>query len=457
MSEPGHSVEVESPRGERGRGRDSRGPGIRARVEAAIDRLEERAADGGRKRERALWYTVRLSGQLVRQWARDRCPQQAASLAFQTILSLVPGLAVALAAMRATGNIDAESSFIQFLSELYIPVDADAIASQLSAWSENVTFESLGLVGLFTVVVLAFIMFNSLEKIMNHIWRVERRRRLPHKFVVFYATSTIGPALIGVGHYNAARLGLTSGLVGGVLSFAVSFTALFLANFFIPAIRVRIKPALLGALVTTILFESAKAAFGYYVSSYGFERYAGIYGAVATVPLFLVWIYWSWLILLLGAEVAHAAQNFHLLERVDRRGRLSFENEILSRVNGPVAARLMASVCGAYLRGEKTLSRNAVATQLDLDDDVLVRLIDRLVEADLLLVVEGTSSGLIPARPPSEITLREVLAVFRSEDTSSSAVGRGATFLDEILRKIEGETDRLAADLTMADLVERAP
>ena len=428
---------------------------FRERFEAAVDRLEERAADGGRRRERALWYLVRLSAQLFRQWARDRCPQQAASLAFQTILSLVPGLAVGLAAMRATGNIDAESSFIQFLSEIYIPVDADVIARQLTVWSENVTFESLGLVGLFTVVVLAFIMFNSVEKIMNHIWRVERRRRLPHKFVVFYATATIGPALVGIGHYNAARLGLTSGLVGGVLSFAVSFTALFLVNFFIPAIRVRVKPAMLGALVTTILFESAKAAFSYYVASYGFERYAGIYGAVAVVPLFLVWIYWSWLILLLGAEVAHAAQNFHLLERSDRRGRLSFENEILSRVNGPVAARLMAAVCGAYLRGEKTLSRNTAATQLDLDDDVLTRLTDRLVSADLLLVVEGRSSGLIPARPPSEITLREVLTVFRSEDTTSTDVARGATYLDEILRKIEGETDRLAADLTMADLVER--
>lgn len=429
--------------------------GLRARFDAAIDRLEERAAEGGRRRERALWYAVRLSGQLFRQWARDRCPQQAASLAFQTILSLVPGLAVALAAMRATGNIDAESSFVQFLSEIYIPVDADVIALQLTRWSKNVTFESLGLIGLFTVVVLSFVMFNSLEKIMNHIWRVERRRRLPHKFVVFYATATIGPALVGVGHYNAARLGLTSGLVGAVLSFAVSFTALFLVNFFIPATRVRAKPALLGALVTTVLFEAAKAGFSYYVSSYGFERYAGIYGAVAIVPVFLIWIYWSWLILLLGAEVAHAAQNFQLLERVDRRSRLSFENEILSRVNGPVAARLMAAVCGAYLRGEKTLSRNVVATQLDLDDDVLVRLTDRLVAADLLLVVEGRSSGLIPARPPSEISLREVLTVFRSEDTTSAAVGRSGSFLDEILRKIEGETDRLAADLTMADLVGR--
>jgi membrane protein len=452
VSEPSHDA-VEGATEPRADGEKS--AGIRARFEAAIDRLEERAAEGGRRRERALWYAVRLSAQLFRQWARDRCPQQAASLAFQTILSVVPALAVMLAAMRATGNIDAESSFIQFLSELYIPVDEKVIASQLSKWSENVTFESLGLVGLFTVVILAFIMFNSLEKIMNHIWRVERRRSLPQKFTVFYASATIGPAIIGVGHYNAARLGLTSGLVGAVLSFAVSYTALFLANFFIPAIKVRIKPALLGALVTTILFEAAKAGFSYYVSGYGFERYAGIYGAVAMVPLFLIWIYWSWLILLLGCEIAHAAQNIHLLERVDRRGRRSFENEILSRVTGPVAARLLAAVCEAYLNGEKTLSRNVVATRLDLDDDVLIRLIDRLVSADLLLVVEGRHSGLIPARPPSEITLREVLAIFRSEDTTSTAVGRGNTYLDEILRQIEGETDRLAADLTMSDLAGR--
>ncbi len=434
--------------------RTSREPraSLRTRVTKAIRQFEERAPTG-RRRERVLFYLLRLSVQLIRQWARDRCPQQAASLAFQTMLSIVPAMAVGLAAMRVTGTIEAESSFIQFIADRYIPVAPDEIAATLRSYSENVTFESLGLVGLITVIFLSFIMFNSLEKVMNQIWRVEKRRSMAQKFVVFYATATIGPALISISYINAASVGLTQGFQGYILSFVISYVALFLANFFIPATPVRLKAALVGALVTTILFEAAKYGFNYY-ANFAFDRYAGIYGAVAAVPLFLIWIYWSWLILLLGTEVAHAAQNIRFLERIERRGRLSFEDSIISRVNGPVAARLMVAVSEVYLSGGKTIGRNALATRLDVDDDVLVRLTDRLMAHDLLLEVDGSSRGFLPARPPSEITLANVLNIFRGSDQRDLRGRRPQTQLDRVLANIEGQTAQIAGSLTIAELTE---
>ncbi len=435
---------------EEGVGADEAKPSIRERVARTIRTFESKAAAGGRRRERAAWYVLRLSVQLIRQWARDRCPQQAASLAFQTMLSIVPALAVGLAAMRLTGTIDAESSFIKFIADRYIPVAPDEIAATLKTYSENVTFESLGLVGLITVIVLAFIMFNSLERVMNQIWRVEGRRGLAQKFVVFYATATIGPALIGVSYLNAASVGLTKGFSGVLFSFAITYVALFLANFFIPATRVRLKPALVGALVTTILFEAAKFGFHFY-ADYAFDRYAGIYGAVAAVPLFLIWIYWSWLMLLLGTEIAHAAQNIHLLERIDRRGQLSFEDAIIQHVTGPIAARLMVAVSEVYLAGKKTIGRNALAMRLDIDDDVLIRLVERLKQHDLILEVSGSDSGLLPARPPSEITLAEVLNIFRTSD-ADMPLRVADSKLDQVLADLDGDAAKRTENLTMADL-----
>ena len=429
-------------------------PKVRNRVARVIRRFEEQAHTD-RRRHQIVFYLLRLGGQLIRQWARDRCPQQAASLAFQTMLSIVPAMAVGLAAMRMTGTMGAESSFIQFIAERYIPVAPDEIASNLRRWSENVTFESLGLIGLATMIILAFIMFNSLEKIMNQIWRVERRRAMAQKFVVFYATATIGPALLGISYYNAASIGLTTGFKGYLLSFTVSYTALFLANYFIPATVVRLKPALVGALVTTVFFEAAKYAFHYY-ASVAFDRYAGIYGAVAAVPLFLIWIYWSWLILLLGIEVAHAAQNIHFLERIERRGQLSFEDAIIHRVNGPVAARLMVTVCEAYLEGKKTVRRSELSTRLDIDDDVLARLTERLEKHDLLLELEGPTRGFLPAKPPSEIMLADILNIFRGGDGSNRvANARSQTQLDLVLANIEGQTAKIASNLSMADLARK--
>jgi membrane protein len=397
-------------------------------------------------------YLFRVSTQVIRQWARDRCPQQAASLAFQTVLSIVPALAVALAALRVTGNMGAESSLVDFVAEKFIPVSPEQIADKLQTWSENVTFESLGLVGLITTVLLGFVMFNSLERIINEIWRVERKRSFAQKFVVFYASATIGPFLIGVSLYQAAKVGLADGYGGFLLSIVTSFFALFLANYFLPATKVRVGPALIGAAVTTVLFEVAKYAFSAYATQYAFQKYSGIYGTVAIVPLWLVWIYWSWLMLLLGVEVAHAAQNISVLERMDRRGAMSLENELVRRVNGVMAARVMVAVSESYIVGDKTLSRAALADRFDLSGDAVERLTQRLEDNDLLIEVEGHNPGFIPARPPDEITLDEVLATFRADDIEVPGAALSRARLEAVLREIDANTKAVTTQLTLADL-----
>ena len=422
----------------------------RKRVAELVHKAESRGVPGARRRVRYSIYVIRVIAQVLRQWARDLCPQQAASLAFQTVLSVVPVLAVCLAALRATGLIEAESALVDFLSERFIPVSRAELSRTLLAWSENVTFQSLGLVGLVTTVILGFVMWRSLEKIMNHIWRVERRRSVAQKFIVFYATATIGPLLIGVSLYQAAKFGLVEGGSGLLVSLVCSFLALFLANYFLPATRVRVRPAAIGAAVTTVLFELAKYLFNLYVSEVAFERYSGVYGALAVAPICLVWIYWSWLMLLLGAEVAHAAQNIRLLERSERRGTLSLENELLHRVNGPTAARLMVAVAEAYVSGKKVLTHQQIADRFDLSPDAVERLTHRLKDADLLMEVEGDHVGFVPARPPSEITLADVLAAFRTGDRDGGGDQSG---LDAVLAEIEAGTLARTAPITLAQLV----
>jgi membrane protein len=422
----------------------------RRRVAELVHRAENRGLPGTRRRVRFSLYVIRLIAQVLRQWARDHCPQQAASLAFQTVLSVVPVLAVCLAALRATGLIEAESALVNFLSERFIPVSRAELSRTLLAWSENVTFQSLGLVGLVTTVILGFVMWSSLEQIMNHIWRVERRRSVAQKFMVFYATATIGPLLIGVSLYQAAKFGLVEGGSGLLVSLVCSFLALFLANYFLPGTRVRVRPAAIGAAVTTVLFELAKYLFNLYVSEVAFERYSGVYGALAVAPICLAWIYWSWLMLLLGAEVAHAAQNIRLLERSERRGVLSLENELLHRVNGPTAARVMVAVSEAYLSGKKVLSHRQIADRFDLSPDAVERLARRLKDADLLIEVEGDYTGFVPARPPGEITLADVLAAFRTGDRDGAGGDRSG--VDAVLAEIEAGALARTAPITLAQL-----
>lgn len=431
--------------------------GLRHRMRVAFREFEDRVSVRGTHGARLVLYLWRLGAQVLRQWARDRCPQQAASLAFQTVLSLVPVLAVALAAIRATGALNAESTLVDFLSSKLIPVSPEEMAARLQGWASNVSIESLGIVGLVSTVLLAFVMFNNVERTMNQIWRVERRRPVTQKFVVFYATATIGPILFGTSLYHAAHFGLTEGGLGALLSVGITFIALLLANVFLPATRVDLGPAAIGAAFTTVASELAKLGFTTYVSQYAFARYAGVYGAVAALPLLLIWIYWSWLMLLLGVEIAHASQNIRWLEGRDRRRTLSLENELLQRVTGPMAARIMTHVAQAYGRGDKVVSRQALADRFDLSSDALERLTSRLCDRDLLLEVEGEHTGFMPARPLSTITLAEILSAFRAEDRFGTAARRDETAVETLLMELDQATEARTRSVTLAELAGDPP
>ncbi len=431
----------------------SRRISMRGRISRAASRVEVWAIENPSKRVRFAAFVVRLFAQTVRQWVRDKCPQQAASLAFQTVLSVVPVTAVILASFRIMGALDAKSSLVSFLSEELIPVSPAKIASQLNEWSENITFESLGAIGLVSTLVLAFIMYNSLERVMNQIWRAERKRPYTQRFAAFYIGATVGAFFTGVTVYQATQIGLTKGYSGFLLGFLSTFSALFLLNYFMPACKVRISSAAIGSTLTAVLFELAKYGFNQYVNNFAYAGYAGIYGAVAIVPLLLIWIYWSWIILLLGVEVSHATQNIQLLARVDRRTRLSYENELVQRVTGPVAARIMVAVSTAYMTGEQVLSRTAIADRFDLSDEVLARVTDRLKAAELLMEVQGDNVGFLPARPPHEITLKDVLQAFRGDDVDAGTTPGDQGRLEEVLRDIEADAVAKTRNLTLDKLV----
>lgn len=423
------------------------------RIDAFLAKLEQKATDSGLKRIRVPLYLLRVFFQVVRQWMRDRCPQQAASLAFQTVLSIVPILAVATAALRALGHFRAESSFVNFIADYLIPVSREEISEKLRTFSQNITFESVGLVGLITFVLLAFVMFNNLERIVNQIWRAERRRSVTQKFVVFYFAMTVGPFLVGASLVEAARFGLTSGISGIFFGLASTFAVLFLANLFIPVPKVRLVPALVGAVLTTFLFEIAKLAFSTYVTNYALSKYAGVYGAVAIVPIWLIWIYYSWLTLLLGIEVAHAVQNLSVLEGIARHSPLTLQGELLRRVNPMTAARIMGAIARVYESDEKAISRRGLCQQFDLSEEALEHIVSRLIEADLVMEVEGKRPGLAPARPPEHIALASVFELFDDDTVESARAGDTPSQLDRTLAELAAHTREVGA-ITFAELVE---
>jgi membrane protein len=256
-----------------------------------------------------LLHLVRHAG---RRFLADRCMQVAAALSFTTLLSLVPFLAISLSFISAFSQFsDLRGEAEAFLTQNLLPQAGETAVEQFRSFVAQ-TQKLTGL-GVFAVAATALMLLATINHAFDVIWRVQRPRPLMIRFLAYWAIITLGPVLIG-GALSASGILLAVGQRIGGNAFAVSvawvmpgmpfileamaFTLLYLIA---PNRRVRFTDALVGALVAAVIFEIVKHAFALYLLY--FPTYEAIYGAVAAIPIFLLWIYCCWGTVLMGAEV----------------------------------------------------------------------------------------------------------------------------------------------------------
>jgi membrane protein len=164
--------------------------------------------------------------------------------------------------------------------------------------------------------------------------------------------------------------------------------------------------------------------------------------------MLLLWIYISWWLVLLGAEIAHSIQNLRLLEAEERR---RSEDE---PINGLVAAQLLALVAANFEGGGRGIDRSTLSRDFGLSIDVVDRIAARLRSKGLLAQVAGDREGFIPGRPASRIPLDEVLAAFRSTDLQA-AQGAVSPELQALIHDLEESRQARIGDTTIADLMPK--
>jgi membrane protein len=282
---------------------------------------------GERIRGSALWLLY-FSRYFIRQFYDQRGLQVASSLAYTTLLSLVPLITVMFAFAGGLPVFDKVSDTIQsFIFQNFVPAFGNTVESYLSEFSRKAG--RLTVTGAFTLVVVALLLMNTIDGAFNYIWRVRTRRNPAYRFLVYWAMLTLGPVLVGTGIVATSyvlslpvvsdvdsSLGLRARLIA-TLPFLTTATAFTLLYSLVPNTKVLWRHALIGAATAALLFELAKTGFGIYVRSVSTEA---IYGAIAVIPLFLVWLYTSWVIVLLGAYITFCVGTFRLEDEL--RGRL---------------------------------------------------------------------------------------------------------------------------------------
>jgi len=388
---------------------------------------------------------------IVRRWLFvDRSTGLAASLAVQTLLSIVPIAAVLMVFVRIV-DPDFGHRFVTQVAEALIPPGAspDAIADQVISLGENADISNIGVWGFLGVVVLAYWLYSTLEKTANEIWRVKRSRPLVTKFTMFYTLASLAPVLVLYSLAQPILSQVTNTFL--VTPFLTTAVGLIVLNRFMPNTQVHWWPAIAGGLLSAVLFEAGKLGFGFYVSRVSMATYQNVYGSAALLPVFVVWSYLSWLIVLLGLETAYV---LHHLPTVRRQGYVPpglREERLPPSSPGRTAARLMLAIADNYARRELGTSPEQLDERFDLGLGRVMDLIDRLEESDMLVAItEDAEPGYVPGRPLEQIQVLEVLDLFnRDVDRSRADV------LGDLFHQMDRHRNKKLEGLSFHDLVTR--
>lgn len=419
----------------------------RDRVDWLREYLFPRTATFEPSRGRQIWLAFVYA---VRRWLFvDRSTTLASSLALQTLLSLVPFAGLVLTLLGLLGA-DSGRSFIGRVAQALIPDPHQSllISEQVFDLASRVTVENLGVIGFLGSIGGAMLLFITLEDAMNQIWRAKLRRSLVSKFAMFYTLTTLAPLII----YFSLLQGIVARITDQGFSLfpylSTDIAFIFLLRF-LPATTVSWRAAIGGGLLGATLFEAGKRGFALYLGT--FRTYEGTYGALALIPVFCVWAYLSWLIVLLSAEIAYVIQHIDVVRRdgfVNPRLRRDPEGGVSA---ARLAARIVLAICDHFDRRSAPLPSQTLAARFRVEATRLTDVLTRLEAAGVILRLGGDGNSYVPARPLDQLRVLEVLHLFRADVDQP----RNDSLTDLFERIDRGEQATLG-DVTYQQLIEQA-
>ncbi|WP_435236241.1 virulence factor BrkB family protein [Psychromonas sp. PT13] len=254
---------------------------------------------------------------LFKRSREDNLKVPAGHLAYVTLLSLVPLLAVIFYILSAFPMFSELNQIIEnLIYNNFVPTSSDAIKMHMSGFIENT--KQMSMMGIASLIVIALLLISTIDQTINRIWRCTKKRSLIQAFTIYWTILSLGPIIIG-GSIALSSYLFASFRESGFLSFGqqllslmpfifawLAFTGIYAV---VPHQRVTFRHALIGGLVSSLLFTFATDLFRLYITNFPTQQL--IYGALAVIPILFVWTYFIWLIVLMGAEVTATLEEFN--------------------------------------------------------------------------------------------------------------------------------------------------
>ena len=349
-------------------------------------------------------YFMRHMG---RRFSADECQQNAAALTYMSLFAVVPLMTLMYSMFSLVPAFQGLGDQVQeLIFSNFVPESGAEIEQYLTEFSSQA--RKLSAVGAIILVVTSYLMLSSIEKTFNNIWSTAGSRRGLSSFLLYWGVLSLGPLLLGLGIMmrtyllsfqlivdEVDKLGVIASLFE-FLPFIMSWAAFTLLYIAVPNCRVSVRYAAMGGFITMVLFEFAKYAFGVAIVN---SSYTTVYGAFAIVPIFLIWLYLVWIVVLGGAELVRGLETFQSAWR-------GYDYPEM------IAVLVVLWECWQWQqKGHEVSDKQMVAT--GLEQQHWLRLRDMLLEKKILV---ATNTGrYVLTRDPGHLSLRE-LASFTGRD-----------------------------------------
>lgn len=377
----------------------------------------------------------------------DPISLRASALTFLTMLSIIPLLAVVFSIFQAVvGQAELQRDLEEFILRNLAVGARENIGPWIATYVRNASGTAIGGIGFALLLVSAVSLMANVETAFNHTFHAPRPRPLALRFGIYWCLLTLGPILLALSIAATALvqasgtlewMGPVRKVVFVAAPFLVTWAAFTLMYVIVPATRVNRRAALIGALVAGTGWEIAKIAYASF--STGSVRQNAIYGSLSAIPIFLMWVYLSWLIVLFGARVAWAVQSPG--SGLGRRAQTPAGRELLF-------CRIVLSVARGFQAGRTVRVRDIA--RLCLSEEAPVREALQVLEK-AQLVRALADGGWVPARPLSALTLFDVRRAARGNGVDDLAEP-GYLLVDGHLRAADEAVAR-TLDVTYESLV----
>lgn len=428
---------------------------LRERVERYLEHDIWRRNPRGGVLGRLATHALQLAVLVAQGVERNQTLLRASALTYFAMLSLIPLFALAIGLVEAFG---ASQAIIDLVVQQIMTVNADA-GKWISGQVQGIKFSSLGAVGGATLFVTTVLALSSVEKALNQIWGVDKQRPLMRRFPDYLAVLVVAPLLLAAaislapslkseGEHLVARPVLTALYhQAPTLVYWAAFTLLY---WFLPNTNVRIGPALAGGALAALLFRLVQ--WGYVAFQVGAARASVLFGSFAALPILLVWIYFSWAIVLLGAELAFAQQNLASFRRT-RQG-----EDPRPAAREAMGVAIASYVARAFRAGDGGVTAEHLADALDVPVRTVRGVLAELETAGLVAPRgDAKLDGYQLARAAESIGVDDVLRALRGSAEEASTQVRSDKPVRALLADLERAERNALRERTLADLAAGGP